>query len=247
MKYSVIAALALAAPAIMASPTKEMVQKRSTVYTDKINVAEKLTGRPGSDLFNDQRVPNFVATELGKRQENNTFEPDPNRPIVTPPLIFVLQCTDAGFRGNCIVFGARPGRCGKSHSSQESCSDADVLKVDYDDFNPFNSTMISGIYNNNVSSLSTNTGGKCQFYQGDRPGVTLSYLFNLAVASEDPDYSAGYETLSARGAVKISYLGCNDKGDDRGLTSSYNYNLAVALEEDPRTVEYEDRITSWKC
>ncbi|CAG8956816.1 hypothetical protein HYFRA_00011205 [Hymenoscyphus fraxineus] len=182
MKYSVIAALALAAPAIMASPTKEMVQKRSTLYTDTINVDEKLTGKPGSDLFNDGRVPNFVATELGKRQENNTFEPDPNRPIVTPALIFVLQCTDAGFRGNCIVFGARPGRCGKSHSLQESCSNADVLKVDYNDFDPFNSTFISGVYNNNVSSISTNTGGKCQFHHAD------------------------YETLSARGAVKISFL-----------------------------------------
>lgn len=39
--------------------------------------------------------------------------PDPNRPIVTPPYIFVLQCDLAGFRGNCLSFGAAPGDCGK--------------------------------------------------------------------------------------------------------------------------------------
>lgn len=39
--------------------------------------------------------------------------PDPNRHIVTPPYIFVLQCDLAGFRGNCLSFGAAPGKCGK--------------------------------------------------------------------------------------------------------------------------------------
>lgn len=39
--------------------------------------------------------------------------PDPNRPIVTPPYIFVLQCDLAGFRGSCLSFGAAPGDCGK--------------------------------------------------------------------------------------------------------------------------------------
>lgn len=43
------------------------------------------------------------------------------------------------------------------------------------------------------------------------------------------------------------FKGCNNKGDDRGLTSAYNYNLGVALKDDPRTVEYENEITSWRC
>ncbi|KAE9581792.1 hypothetical protein CGMCC3_g2008 [Colletotrichum fructicola] len=63
-------------------------------------------------------------------------------------------------------------------------------------------------FNDKVTSLSTNTGGKCQFYK---------------------------------------FKGCDNKGDDRGLTSSYNYNLAVALPDDPRTVEYDNEITSWRC
>lgn len=33
--------------------------------------------------------------------------------VVTPDYIFVLQCVDAGFRDPCLVFGAKPGDCGK--------------------------------------------------------------------------------------------------------------------------------------
>lgn len=39
--------------------------------------------------------------------------PDPDRPPVTPDNIFLLQCSDAGFLGECLSFGAPPGRCGK--------------------------------------------------------------------------------------------------------------------------------------
>lgn len=38
--------------------------------------------------------------------------PDPNRNITTPDNIFVLQCDLAGFQGDCLVFGAGPGKCG---------------------------------------------------------------------------------------------------------------------------------------
>lgn len=41
--------------------------------------------------------------------------PDPNRPVVTPENIFVLQCSDAGFQGECLSFGAPPGDCGMIH------------------------------------------------------------------------------------------------------------------------------------
>lgn len=51
---------------------------------------------------------------VSRRQEvPDDSTPDPNRPIVTPPYIFVLQCDVAGFRGNCLSFGAAPGKCGK--------------------------------------------------------------------------------------------------------------------------------------
>ncbi|POS79458.1 hypothetical protein DHEL01_v202162 [Diaporthe helianthi] len=32
--------------------------------------------------------------------------PNPFRPIVTPPFIFVLQCNLAGFRGRCLSLGS---------------------------------------------------------------------------------------------------------------------------------------------
>lgn len=93
--------------------------------------------------------------------------PDPNRPIVTPPNIFVLQCDLAGFRGNCLSFGAAPGDC-----------------VNYSSFNSTQAFLDT--YENKTSSLSTNTGGSCQFYKfvncndkGDDRGVTLSYNYNL--------------------------------------------------------------------
>lgn len=38
------------------------------------------------------------------------------------------------------------------------------LPVSYFDFDPVNSTEISDVYNNAVSSISTNTGGVGQFY-----------------------------------------------------------------------------------
>jgi hypothetical protein len=41
-------------------------------------------------------------------------EPDPDRnTTLQDGLVFVVQCVDAGFRGDCLVFGAPPGDCGK--------------------------------------------------------------------------------------------------------------------------------------
>ncbi|TDZ27623.1 hypothetical protein C8035_v004831 [Colletotrichum spinosum] len=120
-----------------------------------------------------------LASGLSTRQ--TIPEPDPNRNATVPDVVFLLQCTDS-VRVNELV--------------------------SYFSFNGGNTTDVSDTYNDKVTSLSTNTGGKCQFYK---------------------------------------FKGCNNKGDDRGLTSSYNYNLAVPLPDDPRTVEYEDQITSWRC
>lgn len=42
------------------------------------------------------------AASSSKRQE-----------AVIPDFVFVLHCTEQGFRGDCLVFGAPPGTCGK--------------------------------------------------------------------------------------------------------------------------------------
>ncbi|KAG8169141.1 hypothetical protein KVR01_001890 [Diaporthe batatas] len=117
---------------------------------------------------------------VSRRQEVSVdITPDPNRPIVTPPYIFVLQCDLAGFRGSCLSFGAPPGLC-----------------VNYDSFSS-NQTFLDK-YENKTSSLSTNTGGACQFYKfidcdnkGDDRGVTLSYNYNLNETTDD--YSGDYD------------------------------------------------------
>ncbi|WYZ33898.1 hypothetical protein EsH8_I_000174 [Colletotrichum jinshuiense] len=72
--------------------------------------------------------------------------PDPDRPVVTPDNIFVLQCSIAGFQGECLSFGAPPGRC-----------------VNYSSYNQTQAFLDK--YDNQTSSLSSNTGGLCQFYK----------------------------------------------------------------------------------
>ncbi|KAF4458722.1 hypothetical protein FALBO_14532 [Fusarium albosuccineum] len=90
----------------------------------------------------------FSSSE-SKRDVPKCFEPDPNRNYTLEDnLVFVLQCTTPGFRPECISFGAPPGKC-----------------VSYFDFDSGNSTAISDSFNNNVTSISTNTGGSCQFYK----------------------------------------------------------------------------------
>ncbi|KAK2062929.1 hypothetical protein LY76DRAFT_588889 [Colletotrichum caudatum] len=110
-------------------------------------------------------------------------EPDPNRNATTPPFVYTLQCTQAGFRGDCLVFGAPPGQC-----------------VSYFDFNGDNSTDISDRFNNKLTSLSTNTGGTCQFYmfkgcnnKGDDRGLSSDYNYNLAVALPEDPRTVEYE------------------------------------------------------
>ncbi|KAK8067369.1 hypothetical protein PG997_014116 [Apiospora hydei] len=151
-------------------------------------------------------------------------EPDPSRPATTPEYVFVLQCTENGFRGDCLVFGAAPGKC-----------------VSYFDFDPANSTEISQGYNDKVVSLSTNTGGSCQFYK------YVLHFFYLPPRLRSSFYSGFPCVLTLGFFGTIRYKGCNNKGDDRGLTSSYNYDLSVTLPSDPRTVEYYKEITSWRC
>ncbi|KAK8859593.1 hypothetical protein PGQ11_010327 [Apiospora arundinis] len=115
-------------------------------------------------------------------------EPDAGRPATTPEYVFVLQCTENGFRGDCLVFGAAPGQC-----------------VSYYDFDSANSTEISQTYDNQVVSLSTNTGGNCQFYKykgcnnkGDDRGLTSSYNYDLSVPlPSDPRTVEYYKEITS--------------------------------------------------
>ncbi|KAH7321910.1 hypothetical protein BKA65DRAFT_568817 [Rhexocercosporidium sp. MPI-PUGE-AT-0058] len=132
------------------------------------------------EQFANPDVPTLVLDQLEKRHD----EPDPDRNVTLQDgLVFVLQCVDAGFREPCTVFGAPPGLC-----------------VSYFDFQSGNDTSVSDTYNDAVSSISTNTGGKCQFYKylgcdkkGDDRGLTTDYNYNLAVATEDDDRIPEYE------------------------------------------------------
>lgn len=67
--------------------------------------------------------------------------------FLVKPQSTLLTCELQGFRGDCLVFGAKPGAC-----------------VSYFDFQPANSTEVSDRFNNKVTSLSVNTGGNCQWY-----------------------------------------------------------------------------------
>lgn len=176
-------------PVLSAAITPRAVEKRGVLHI----AAEVDAGiKFNPNVVVSDAYSTFVSTEVvllegtDKRQDA-----DPDRNSTTPEAIYTLQCTDDGFRGDCLVFGAKPGAC-----------------VSYFDFQPANSTELSDRFNNKVTSLSVNTGGKCQWYL---------------------------------------YEGCNDKGDDRGLTASYDYNLGAPTEDDPRSVEYENQITSWRC
>ncbi|KAK2008336.1 hypothetical protein LZ32DRAFT_621524 [Colletotrichum eremochloae] len=173
-----------------------VIGKSGAMVTDNnsgatYNVVGSVINSAAYSTFDNTPVVYPTTLDLVTRDDQPEPEPNPNRPEETPDYVYVLQCTESGFRGDCLVFGSPPGTC-----------------VSYFNFQSGNSTNISDKFNDKVNSLSTNTGGMCQFYK---------------------------------------FKGCNNKGDDRGLSSSYNYDLENALPEDPRTPEYANEITSWRC
>ncbi|KAK1990208.1 hypothetical protein LX36DRAFT_676049 [Colletotrichum falcatum] len=120
---------------------------------------------------------------IDARDQPTEPEPNPDRPDVTPDYVYVLQCDDSGFRGDCLVFGSPPGEC-----------------VSYFSYDAVNSTDISAKYNEKVISLSTNTGGMCQFYKfkgcdnkGDDRGLSASYNYDLGVPLPDDPRATEYE------------------------------------------------------
>ncbi|GJC77295.1 hypothetical protein ColLi_00133 [Colletotrichum liriopes] len=54
------------------------------------------------------RAPKIILGSAAQKRQAvpGDGSPDPSRPPVTPENIFVLQCSDAGFLGECLSFGA---------------------------------------------------------------------------------------------------------------------------------------------
>ncbi|POS73929.1 hypothetical protein DHEL01_v207675 [Diaporthe helianthi] len=124
-------------------------------------------------VFDSEAYKPFISTEVVLLQDKNEKreDADPNRPAVIPDAIYTLQCTGEGFQGDCLVFGAKPGAC-----------------LSYFDFQDNNSTEIIDRFNNKLSSFSSNTGGRCQWYfnqgcnnKGDDRGYTSAYNYNLGL------------------------------------------------------------------
>ncbi|KAF2848728.1 hypothetical protein T440DRAFT_400750 [Plenodomus tracheiphilus IPT5] len=167
--HSIVLATTLAT-GVMSAAFRPRIEQRAT--GSSLKFANKIANSAALSAFHGTNVV-YPVNHLSTRQT----EPDPNRNETIPELIFVLQCTDGGFRGDCLVFGASPGDC-----------------VSYFNFQAANSTEISDRFNDKVSSLSTNTGGNCQFYKyqgcdnkGDDRGLTADYVYNLGIPlPEDP-------------------------------------------------------------
>lgn len=91
--------------------------------------------------------------------------------ITIPEFVYVVQCTEVGFLGDCLVFASPLGQCGMyyslpfKHSLLAKSVLTALLSVSYFDYQSGNDTSISDTYNDKVNSLSTNTGGACQFYE----------------------------------------------------------------------------------
>ncbi|KAL3417483.1 hypothetical protein PVAG01_10493 [Phlyctema vagabunda] len=139
----------------------------------KIPIVGSVVNSAAYEVFSNVNTPVLnLADIVSKRQD---AEPSPDRNVTTPENVFILQCLDAGFRGDCQVFGAPPGQC-----------------VSYFDFQSGNDTSVSDKWNDAITSLSTNSGGSCQFYKfqgcndkGDDRGLSSSYNYNLGVALPD--------------------------------------------------------------
>lgn len=109
MKLTLVVALASLAAAV---PT---VIKASTVETFGGSLSDSIKSHPDAyAAFQQADVYNILPNGQVSRRQAVPVDatPDPDRNVTTPENIFVLQCSDAGFRGECLVFGAAPGSCG---------------------------------------------------------------------------------------------------------------------------------------
>ncbi|KAF5626696.1 uncharacterized protein FTJAE_9553 [Fusarium tjaetaba] len=155
------------------------------VQAAKIQLVGTVMNSAAKEGFEKSRTLVYAGGKT-KRDAPKVYEPDPDRDYTLEDgYIFVLQCTTVGFRPECISFGSEPGKC-----------------VSYFDFDPKKGehpTSISDAFNHNVTSISTNTGGACQFYhytgcdeKGDDRGLSTSYNYNLNVTLPEDDRTPEY-------------------------------------------------------
>lgn len=85
------------------------------VETANIELAGSVINSAAKEGFENSRTLVYGVSGP-KRAVDGAFEPDPNRNYTLQDgLIFLLQCTTAGFRPECLSFGSPPGRCGLLH------------------------------------------------------------------------------------------------------------------------------------
>lgn len=111
-----------------------------------------------------------------------------------------------------------------------------ATKVNYSSFN--SSQVFLDEYENKTSSLSTNTGGNCQFYK------SVIYSKVLLPVAKSTWARSHRVRMRWRWTDMIRFVDCNNKGDDRGVTLSYNYNLNETT--DDYGGDYDNQISSCK-
>ncbi|KKY32396.1 hypothetical protein UCDDA912_g07651 [Diaporthe ampelina] len=115
------------------------------------------TGHPEAyNAFLTAPLITFDGTVSRRQQVPSDSTPDPDRPIVTPSSIFVLQCDVAGFRGNCLSFGAEPGECVNYSSFNSTQAFLDKL-VDCNNKGDDRGVTLS--YNYNLAEETNGYGG----------------------------------------------------------------------------------------
>jgi hypothetical protein len=110
--------------AILASLAIPVSQALPTIQENSLFSIGDIVKNTHPEAYNAFMTSPLITLEGGvsRRQEVPVDStPDPNRPSVIPPFVFVLQCDLAGFRGNCLSFGAAPGQCGK-HKHANICA-----------------------------------------------------------------------------------------------------------------------------
>lgn len=82
------------------------------VQAANIQLVGKVMNSAAKEGFENSRTLVYAGGKT-KRDAPKVYEPDPNRDYsLEDGYIFVLQCTTAGFRPECISFGSEPGKCG---------------------------------------------------------------------------------------------------------------------------------------
>lgn len=115
--------LALTSGVLSASTGARLASISLRARDASIRIADSVMNTPAYDLFRSPDTRTVFRTtkeEAGmvKRkysrhsQKLETEEQLRKRIALDGGYVYLLQCTDAGFRGDCLVFGSKPGSCG---------------------------------------------------------------------------------------------------------------------------------------